>query len=397
MLLTGLAGFILTIGSAPLLSHLTFNNNHYTWAFVLLSVTLLANQLSAGQAALLQGLRKVSHLAKTSLLGNVLGLVLTIPLYYLYGINGIVPAIIISACITLLLNWYFASKLNIKKTNITLSETFSEGKTMLKMGFLISLNGLIVLFIAYIVRIFINQYGNLEDVGLYNAGFAIINSYVGMVFVAMGTDYYPRLSAVANDIVKTNQTINQQAEIALLLIVPIVIVFIFSVNWLIQILYSNAFLPIQQMLLYAALGMVFKALSWSIAFIFLAKGKSKAFFYNEIIANLYILAFNLAGYYYYGLTGLGYAFLITFVLYCVQVCLVASKLFHYKLSRNLVLVLFINIILTLIALSIALKFSGLPFYLLGLVLFILSGIYSFYGLNQRLALVQLIKSKFGKD
>ncbi|MBP1663197.1 MAG: O-antigen translocase, partial [Bacteroidetes bacterium] len=80
---------------------------------------------------------------------------------------------------------------------ISRAKTISEGKNMLTMGFVISLSGLMTMATAYLLRIYINRTGNVADVGLYSAGFTMIGTYVGMIFTAMGTDYYPRLSAVA--------------------------------------------------------------------------------------------------------------------------------------------------------------------------------------------------------
>jgi O-antigen/teichoic acid export membrane protein len=158
---------------------------------------------------------------------------------------------------------------------------------MLQMGFMISLSGLLAVGASYIVRIFISRTGGVEQVGLYNAGFAIINTYVGLVFTAMATDYYPRLSAVAHDNRLCKQTINQQAEIAILILAPILVVFLTFINWVVILLYSRQFIAVNGMIYWAALGMFFKAASWSIAFIFLAKGSSKLFFWNELIANIY--------------------------------------------------------------------------------------------------------------
>jgi len=90
---------------------------------------------------------------------------------------------------------------------------------------MISLSGLLSVGASYIVSIFISRTGSVEQVGLYNAGFAIINTYMGLIFAAMGTDYYPRLSAVAHDNKLSKQTMNQQSEIALLILAPILICF----------------------------------------------------------------------------------------------------------------------------------------------------------------------------
>src|ERR1035437_7018147 len=275
---TGTLGVLIMLVLSPWLSQLTFGNRDYTLAFIWISITLLFTQLTSGQLAILQGMRKLQYLAKASLSGSALGLIITIPLYYRFGIKGIVPAIIFTSVISLLLSYYFAKKVKIESVKVSLVSTLAEGKNMLILGFMISLSGLTALGASYIVRIFISKTGSVEQVGLYTAGFAIINTYVGLVFTAMGTDYYPRLSAVAHSNELCKQAINQQAEIALLILAPILMVFLVFIRWVTIILYSNMFIAVDEMINWAALGMFFKAASWSIGFILLAKGASKFFF-----------------------------------------------------------------------------------------------------------------------
>ena len=275
---TGLLGGLITLILAPFLSQLTFGNREYTWAFIWLSVTLLFNQLSIGKGVLLQGLRQIRYLARAGIIGSLMGLFVTVPLYYFLGIHGIVPGMILMSILSYVVHLYFANKVEVMPMTVSVKETINEGRNMVQLGFLISLNGLITLGISYAVRIFISRTGGVEDVGLFNAGFAIINTYVGLLFAAMSTDYYPRLSAVADDNEKSKEVINQQAEIALLILAPLLLVFLVFINWVIIILYSNTFIPVSGMILYGALGMFFKAASWAIAFIFLAKGASKLFF-----------------------------------------------------------------------------------------------------------------------
>ena len=54
--------------------------------------------------------------------------------------------------------------------------------------------------------------------------------YLGMIFNAMGTDYYPRLSAVSNDSKQASEIINQQAEITILILAPLLSVFFVFIN-----------------------------------------------------------------------------------------------------------------------------------------------------------------------
>ena len=390
--ITGSFGLIITAMLSPWLSQFTFGNKDYTMAFIWLSVSLLFNQLSSGQLVLLQGMRQLKYLAKANLSGSFIGLFISLPFYYIWGIDGIVPGIIGTSLVSLLMSWYFSGKVKIKKTSLSRSRTIEEGKNMLRMGFMISLSGLLYLGASYIVRIFISRTGGVEQVGLYNAGFAIINTYVGLIFAAMSTDYYPRLSAVAHDNELCRQTINQQAEIAILILAPILIVFIVFINWVVIILYSRQFIAVNEMIYWAALGMFFKTASWSIAFIFLAKGTSKLYFWNELIASIYLLIFNLTGYYYWGLTGLGISFAAEFLLYMIQVYTVSKIKFAFTFDRSFAVIFAIQFGLALTG-FLAVKYLDQPYtYIVGVLLIVISVWYSLNELDKRLGLLSIIRN-----
>ncbi|MGA2331885.1 MAG: oligosaccharide flippase family protein [Syntrophales bacterium] len=388
--ITGTLGALVTAMLSPWLSELTFGNRDYTMAFIWISITLLFNQVSVGQMVVLQGLRKMQYLAKASLSGSALGLVITVPLYYRYGFDAIVPVIIIASLVSLFFSWYFSRKVKIEPVKVSRIRTLAEGKNMLTMGFMINLSGLIGLGTAYIVRIYISNTGGLADVGLYTAGFAIINGYVGLIFTAMGTDYYPRLSAVAHSNELCKQTMNQQAEIAILILAPIILIFLVFINWIVIILYSNQFIPVNDMILWAALGMLFRAASWTMGFQILAKGAGNLYFWNALLTEAYFFSFNILGYKYCGLTGLGISFTIAYACNVIHAYLVCSikyqftfdpvfiRLFTFQLSLATVCFLLIKIIVS-------------PYsYLFGSVLIIISALYSWRELDKRMGLKEII-------
>lgn len=187
---SGLIGMILLILLSPFLSFWNFGNYDYTIAFIFLSITVLMGQLNVGNLVVLQGSRKIKLLANANLLGSIIGLITTMPIFYFFGKNGIVPSIIIASFISLAISYIFRQKINIPKIRVSNLRSIAEGKVMLKMGFLISLSGFITLFVSYLVRLFISNVGSISDVGLYNAGFIIINTYVGIIFNAMGSEYF---------------------------------------------------------------------------------------------------------------------------------------------------------------------------------------------------------------
>ena len=391
--ITGFLGATVTLVTSPWLSQLTFNNNDYTFAFAWLSVTLLLNQLATGQRVVLQGLRKIKDLAFANLIGSFVGLLITVPLYYYYGIDGIVPVIIVGSITSFILTWAYSNKIKLPIIKLTRSDIVFSSKEMLNMGFMISLSGLLTTIVAYIIKVYISSIGSVEDVGLYTAGFAIITTYVGLIFTAMGTDYYPRLSAVANDNLEMKKTVNQQAEISILILGPILIGFIVFIKYIVIILYSSKFVGITSMVHWAALGMFFRAIGWSLGFIFLAKGNSKLFFINESIANIYFLSLNIAGYYLYGITGLGLSFLIGYIIYSLHIYLVSFKVYNFSFELGLLKILSVQLLLAIIVFCLSLFFSEVFVYGLGSVVIVISFWYSFIELDKRIEIKSLI-SKF---
>jgi O-antigen/teichoic acid export membrane protein len=388
--ITGALGSVITLVLSPWLSQLTFGNRNYTVAFIWISITLLFNQLTSGQMVLLQGMRKLKYLAKANVYGSSLGLILTIPLYYKWGVDAIVPGIIITSLISLSFSLIFSSRIKTQPVKVSKVRTIAEGKNMLLMGFMISVGGLIGLGASYLLRIFISNTGGVAEVGLYNAGFNIISTYVGMVFTAMATDYYPRLSGIAHDNRHASVIINQQAEVALLILAPILCLFLVYINWVIILLYSTKFVAVDGMIHWAALGMFFKAASWPIGFLFLAKGEVKVFFWNELVTDLYLLIFNIIGYKFGGLDGLGISFLVTYIIYFVQVFIIARINYGFSFDKAFTRIMIILLSLGALCFLIV-KFVASPFsYIIGSILILASTLFSIFELNKRINLKQIL-------
>ena len=388
--ITGTLGTLVTLILSGWLSKLTFGNKEYTLAFIWISITLLFNQLSSGQMVLLQGMRKLNYLAKANMIGSFTGLIMVLPLYYFYNIDGIVPGIIVASVTSLIISWFFSQKIKIKPIKVNYRETFIKGKGMLVLGFVISITGMMDQLIAYIIRIYISNHGGLDQVGLYNAGFAIINSYVGLIFTAMATDYFPRLCSLAEDNKLSKETINHQAEIAILVLAPLIIVFLVFINWVIIILYSAKFVAINEMIHWAILGIFFKAVGWAIGFIFLAKGATKIYFYTYIIATVTILVTNILGYKYLALEGLGIAFLASYILILFPGYLIARVKYQFSFDSSLIQIFLIQFIIALTS-FIVVKYTKTPYsYIIGLMLILLSLFYSYNELDKRIDMKSLL-------
>lgn len=334
VLLTGLLGTLLVFFFAPLLSQWSFGNDDYTTAFRIISVCLLFDQIVVGQVVLMQGTFHYRYMAMASLWGSIVSLVVCVPLYYFFGFDGIVPVIIANSAANLLISSYYSHKVPYQRQKLTWEQVWSGGKAMIALGLAVAMAGAVNTGQIYLVRSYITKFGSLEAVGLYTAGANFVIQYVNVLFQSMGSDYQPRLAAVSDDNKTFIEVINRQAVMLVTFMAPIAMIFTLFARELILILYSSKFLPIIGMIEWMMAGMLFRAISWSMSYAFAAKGESRAFFVNELIASAYSLVFTILGFKLYSYTGIGIGFFLIYICYTVQCYVISRVRYGFRFNKE---------------------------------------------------------------
>ena len=395
--ISAIIGVLLLLITAPWISVLTFGDNHYASHIRALSLALLFRQLTQSTLTRLQGLRKLRGLAKANVWGNFLALLVTIPLYYYWRIDAIVPAIALSAMISFIVARFVDARDNQPTVFMAPLKAWRQGTEMMRLGLMLSLSSIVTLLVGYGMQLFISGIGGLTQVGLYNAGFLILNTYVGLIFTAMGTDYFPRLSSVGEDLDKTKMIVGNQAEMATLLMLPIIVIFLALAPWIITLLYTAEFEAVVPLVRWGILGMLFKAVSFSLGYVIIARGDSKLFLRTTLFFNAILFTLNALGYYYGGLSGLGLSFLMYYIIHFSSLILIVRWRYALTLSRNLYVLFFFGLILCIVVHMIGSMPSSVLQIALTAILIVITCLFSLYRLNQRIDLVHLLRSKKDQD
>ncbi len=390
---TGLLGMVICLLGSPFWSKLAFDNYSYTWGFAAISFVLLLNQLERGNTILLQSTEHYKYLAFSGVIGNVLGLLTTVPIYFFLGLEGIIPVLIITAATAYVISYYYASKLKISKEKLSNTFVFKKGKIMLQQGFLISVNYLLSALIFYILRIFISDRGSVVELGLFSAGFAVVNTYVGLVFQAMAQEYYPRISALSSQNDKLNTAVNNQIYFSLLILGPLILFFLFFSDYLLTLLYSDKFVGATMFMALSMLGVVFQAPSWCMSYSILARGDNKIFLITETVAKLQKLTTDVIFYLNWGLTGLGISFVISYVYYMIQCTYVCNKRNRLILTRKAIYLQSFYFVFGCLILLIISNVLELYRVIIGVIIFLISFAFSYYKLDSIIGLTPFIKNK----
>ena len=392
--ITGFFGVAICLFLSPMWSYISFKNYDYTVTIMFLSIAVLSKLLSEGQNSLMQGTHKMKLMAKSNVWGNTLGLVTTLPLYYFFGIKAIGPALLLTYLLSLLVSWYYSHKIELDKVAVSFKEAIKEGRIMIKFGALIALSGLLTVGASYVVRVFIGHHGGLAEVGLYTAGFSVVITYVGMVFTGMGTEYFPRLASKANNNDEFNLTINEQMQISILMIAPLICAFIIFSKIAILVLYSEEFLGIESMIYLAILAILFKAPSWCCSYAILSKGDSKLFFWTEFASLLVMLVCNIGFYLLWGLSGLGIAYIVLYLYYLIQEWLVCKQRYGLIISKEVVLTYIPHIVLSVCCLLTVIFISSVYRYVVGVLFIAADCVLAYKQLNMKVDIKRFIKYRF---
>lgn len=366
-----------------------FGNSSHSFQFALLSVCMFFTILAAGQAVVLQGLRKISYMVKSSIVWNVCGLVLSLPLYYFYRLDGIVPVFIVVSIAMYLSAYFYRRKIEIQPVVISFDQFKRKGISVLRIGLFIVLASILTTLSFFLVRTFLTKNTGLEAVGLFQAAWTITNVYLMLILKSMGSDFYPRLCTIINDNTKTRLLINEQTYIVLVIAVPMIVLLLLCSKIVLSLLYSPEFEGASTILDWQILGTFFKVLSWPLGFILLAKGKGLIYFLSEALFLMVYLGAIYCLYPVCGFESVGISYLIAYFLYLPVVFLLGCKLSKFQWTIDNIKIGFVSLILVLLAFSI-IKYIPNYSIIVGVLLFVVSVSYSLYNLNKVFPLKSLL-------
>lgn len=379
-LLTALVGMLLCVVLGPFLSNTTFAWGNHTLHFMLLAPAVGMIAITGGETAILKGQRRLGALALVQITAALASLVISIPIYYFFWQAGIVPVIVLMAFATMCATLWFSLRmfpLQLRGTRGILG----EGMEMVRLGVAFTLAGIVGSAAEMIVRSYLNVAGNLDILGLYNAGYMITITYAGMVFSAMDADYYPRLSGVNSDIEATNTTVNRQMEVSLLIVAPMLTGLIILLPVLVPYLFTSEFVPVVPMAQVATLAMFLKVLTLPVAYITLARGYSKSYLGLEAAYYVVFVLLVVLGYQQWGLLGTGIAIVLAHVFDYVMINLYAYKKYGYRVSVTVSRYAVVLLALGFLAYACTITLDGFVYWIAELAIVSASCLFSLWRLK----------------
>lgn len=339
----GIAGAFLTLVFSPLLSRLTFGNEQYTLGFIILSVAVMLSAVTNGELAIMQGLDRLNRLARATVWGTLGGLAVSVPLYWFMGEESVVWSILAyfacqaAAVFVLRERCVGAGTPFSGRVRLTRRELMAEGKDFVTLGIYMTLSVFIAMAVNYIFMAYLNHEAGIDEVGQYQAGYTIVSKYLGLLFTAIGFEFFPRISKVQASVRRVSTFVSHEVMVAVLVVLPGATMMMTLDDVIIRLLYSDEFMPAAGYVNAALAGTVFRALSWCMAYTLLARGDGRVYLLTESASGAAFLVLSFAGYRLGGLDGLGVAYTAWYGLYVVITGAVYFGRYRMRLNRRVAL------------------------------------------------------------
>jgi O-antigen/teichoic acid export membrane protein len=271
---------------------------------------------------------------------------------------------------------------------------FRDGVDMIRLGVAFVVAAAIGSAAEMLIRAFLNIDNGLDAIGLYNTGYMITLTYAGLVFTAMESDYFPRLSAVNQDIQASNDTVNRQIEVSLLLLSPMLVALLMMLPVLIPMLFSREFLPVVGMTQVAVLSMFFKVLTLPVAYITLARGYSMSYLLLETTYYVVLFGCVVFGFKQWGIYGTGVALVAAHVFDFLMIYGYAYWKYSYRCTSAVFHYALVQTTIGLMAYAVSCLTDGWLYWISEAALTVVSTAYSVYLLRQKTHLWESLIRRF---
>ena len=321
--------------NAELLNNWIFSEYDYSYIFKLIALALPFYSLNMFSFSIINGFSKYKILLVISIIGQILGLSITLLLIWQNNIDGALVSVVITPSLIFLITLVaiinrknLVSQIKISQVNL---------KTIKKLS-VFSLMALLTAIILPLVTIVIRNY-IIDNIGMKEAGYwegmnRISNYYLMFVNSLLALYILPRFSEINKVQEFRKEVFNFYKTLMPVFGLGLLVIYLLR-SIIITIVFSKEFRPMEELFIWYLLGDFVKVLSVVIAYQFLAK---KMFWHYMITEIFLVFLIYFSSIYFidlFGVRGATIAHFVTYLLYFGVILLIfASSLFGVDSAEN---------------------------------------------------------------
>jgi O-antigen/teichoic acid export membrane protein len=307
-------------------SYWMLGGTEHSGSVLFLAVAVLLRLASNLQNSFLNAYHQVGVMAKAGILDSIFVSLTYIVAVWLFGFDGVVPMMIAGAAISWMVSRFFLPReITANPVSTSSRNVKKAARSLLAVGGPYTISLLVGAGVQLLLPALVLHILSAESVGYYRAAVSISIGYSSLLIASFTKDYLPRVSAVADNPAEIVNIINQHQYIVLLFGSPLILAGLAIVPYLVPLLFSTEFQPTTEILEWLLIGDLFKLSSWTMSYVILVRCRGATFFLTELFAGLIFLLTSWIGIRWFGLSGLGISYLLTYAVYYFVVWIIVRR------------------------------------------------------------------------
>lgn len=307
------------------LSLYIFHTLEYQNVFVWFAVFLIFFNFNTLFLAILNGKKEILKLVIANIAGSLFALIITSILAIKLHLYGALIALSIYQSIAFIVTlflcyrakWFKFSSL-FGKIDLEITKKFSSFVWMALVS------AICVPLSQMLIRAYLSREFGLAYAGYWEAMIRLSTVYLMLVTTILGVYYLPRLSEL-----KMLDEIKKEIYLGYKFLFPLavaggIIVFVLR-DWIINVLFSPSFAPMQSLFFWQMMGDALKIGSWILAYLMLSKAMTKLYISTEIIFTVSLLVLTYVCTQVFGFEGVSIAYLVNYGIYWIVISLFIFK------------------------------------------------------------------------
>lgn len=308
-------------------------SREYGYVFLIFGFTIVLYTLNMLFMSILNGYKQFKKFVVVNISGTVIGLLFSVVLVFTMGLSGaLISAVTFQSVvfgITLLLcrkcEWF-------RRGNFRCRIDWTIVKKYLKYSFMTIVPLSVVPVSQMVLRGYAISGISMTEAGWWEAMNRISAMYLSVITTSFSIYYLPRLSEISDRIELRHEIFRCYKFIIPMLLTATAVIYLLR-HFIIRLLFSPDFYPMENLFIWQLLGDLFKISSWLLAYLMVAKAMAKLFAFTEILFSASFVGLGVLFIKVNGIVGLTQAYMVNYILYFLGMVIMFRGLLFIRNSE----------------------------------------------------------------
>ncbi len=304
------------------LSNVIMRSPDYGYVFIVFGLTVIFYAYNSLILSVINGFKEFKKFVKVTIANTIVGLIFTLCFVYFWGLKGaLISAVTYQSIMFFITSWMIWKQPWAKWDYFKNKFDKIIAKKYLHYALMSFVSIATVPVSQLIIRGYVISSISATQAGWWEAMNRVSGMYLMVITSSFGVYYLPRLSEIQEKKELRNEIFKAYKVIIPMLTVGFIIIY-FLRFFIIEVLFTPDFYPMEQLFIWQLIGDLFKIASWLLAFLMVAKSMTKAFISTELIFSILFVILSFLLIRLNGVVGITQAYMINYIVYSLAMVVI---------------------------------------------------------------------------